>query len=205
MVGEGDLVLAARGGDRRALESLLIAHYVQVHAVCRRMTGNEADAQDAAQDTMLSASRGITRFDGRSAFGTWLYRIATNVCLDELRRRRRRPEPSPLDDRAGRGSTDVRSRTDPFGSVMAKVDVDAALMRLPIEFRAAVVLRDLCDLGYEDIAEVLGVPVGTVRSRIARGRGMIADQLGDTGEPGGGGNSGGRPGVEPDVGRDSAT
>ena len=78
-------------GTGQALETLLVGHYDRVHALCRRMLGNEADAVDAAQDALLSAVRSIARFDGRSSFGTWLYRIATNACLDELRRRRRRP------------------------------------------------------------------------------------------------------------------
>jgi RNA polymerase sigma-70 factor (ECF subfamily) len=192
-----DVLDAARGGDRQALETLLVGHYDRVHALCRRMLGNEADAVDAAQDALLSVVRSITRFDGRSAFGTWVYRIATNACLDELRRRRRRPMvglPGDIDDdgdRSGRGRQGDGAREgrpafgdggrDPADEATAHVDVDAALRLLATEHRVALVLRDVCDLTYDDIADILNVPIGTVRSRIARGRAALADLM--TGGP----------------------
>jgi len=142
------------------------------------MLGNEADAVDATQDALLSVVRSISRFDGRSSFGTWIYRIATNACLDELRRRRRRPVvglPDQIeDDRDPERGFGAGGR-DPADEAAAHVDVDAALRRLAPEHRVAVVLRDVCDLTYEEIAVVLDVPIGTVRSRIARGRGALAD------------------------------
>ena len=170
------LAAAANGGDRGALEVLLARHLDRVHAICRRVTGHPEDALDATQEALIAVTRGLHRYDGRSLFTTWLYRVATNAALDELRRRKRRPEPAELnEDRplggAGAGSKPVES------AVAARLDVDAALARLSPEFRAAVVLRDLCDLDYAEIAEVLDVPIGTVRSRIARGRAAIADQL----------------------------
>jgi RNA polymerase sigma-70 factor (ECF subfamily) len=157
------------------------------------MLGNEADAVDAAQDALLSAVRAITRFDGRSSFGTWLYRIATNACLDELRRRRRRPMvglPGEADDNwnGAEGSYQPAfgpSGRDPADEAIAHVDVDAALRTLAVEHRVALVLRDLCDLTYDEIALILDVPIGTVRSRIARGRAALADLM--TGGPGSGG------------------
>src|SRR5512143_2901473 len=85
-----ELVNAARGGDRGALDQLVRRHYDRVHAVCRRITGQEADAADAAQDAMIAIVRNLSRFDERSKFSTWIYRIATNASLDELRRRSRR-------------------------------------------------------------------------------------------------------------------
>ena len=152
------------------------------------MLGHDADALDATQDALLAAVRAIGRFDGRSSFGTWMYRIATNACLDELRRRRRRPRVGGAAD-----VTEADGAAPPLGlsagahagahadsfpdSVATRVDVDNALRTLPMEFRAAVVLRDVCDLPYEEIAEVLAVPIGTVRSRIARGRALVAEAL----------------------------
>ena len=119
--------------------------------------------------------RGLPRFDGRSAFGTWAYRIATNACLDELRRRRRRPEPWLPDlERAPAGGAPGVEAT-----VVDALAIDDALSALPPEFRAAVVLRDLCRLDYAEIAEVLQIPPGTVRSRIARGRAVLARSLGE--------------------------
>ncbi len=169
-------------------------HFERVHALCRRILCDDFDAEDATQDALVAAVRALGRFDGRSSFSTWLYRITTNVCIDELRRRRRRPlldmRDGALDMVSGAASggasgvsgggigagsgTVVR---DPADVTAAKVDVDEALKALPPEFRVAVVLRDMCDLSYEEIALSLEIPVGTVRSRIARGRAAIAVRL----------------------------
>jgi RNA polymerase sigma-70 factor (ECF subfamily) len=116
--------------------------------------------------------RGIRRFDGRAAFTTWLYRVATNAALDELRRKHRRPVPADLPERPAAGSP-VDAQVD------ARVDIDAALAAIPEDFRVAVVLRDLCDLDYAEIATVLDLPAGTVRSRISRGRAALAELLGN--------------------------
>ena len=163
----------ARTGDRAALEALLRRHHERIAALCTRLCG-PTDAPDATQEALLAVVRGLPRFDGQAAFTTWLYRVTTNACLDELRRRRRRPLPGLEEERPVDGRP---AAPDPAGAVAARVDVDAALDRLPPEFRAAVVLRDLCGLDYAEIAEVLRVPPGTVRSRIARGRGQLADLL----------------------------
>src|SRR5690606_10289094 len=94
------LVAAAQGGDRQALDALLRRHHDRIHAVCRRLAGNDADGLDATQEALIAIARGIRRFDGRAAFSTWAYRVATNACLDELRRRGRRPTPGLPDDGA---------------------------------------------------------------------------------------------------------
>jgi RNA polymerase sigma-70 factor (ECF subfamily) len=167
------LATAAAGGDRRALEQLLERHADRVHGVCRRVLANPEDALDATQEAMIAIARGIGRFDGRSAFTTWMYRVATNAALDEGRRRGRRPV--PLDELPEAPA--VGSALD--AQVGARLDVDAALAQLPEEFRVAVVLRDLCDLDYAEIAAALDIPPGTVRSRIARGRAALADVLGN--------------------------
>jgi RNA polymerase sigma-70 factor, ECF subfamily len=177
--GDTDDALATRaaGGDRRALETLLERHVDRIHAVCRRVLGDREDALDATQEAMIAVARGIDHFDGRSAFTTWLYRVATNAALDEGRRKARRPEPVDL-------PRETPAHVSPEDAVDARLDVDAALRDLPEDFRVAVVLRDLCDLDYAEIAEVLGVPAGTVRSRIARGRAALADALGNRGDTG---------------------
>ncbi|MGH9178023.1 MAG: RNA polymerase sigma factor [Acidimicrobiales bacterium] len=174
---------AARGGDQRALDQLLRRHVDRLHALCRRMLGSEADAADAAQDALIAIARGLAagRFDGRSAFGTWAYRVTANACLDELRRRGRRPEPVGDDHLERTAGADLVP--GPAGAVAERLDVEAALARLPLEFRTAVVLRDLCGLDYAEIAEVLSIPPGTVRSRIARGRAALAPLLGNPAPP----------------------
>lgn len=169
-----ELVAAAQGGDRRALDLLLRRYAGTVHAVCRRLTGNAEDADDAMQEALIAVARGISRFDGRSRFSTWVYRVATNAALDELRRRRRRPEPVESND----GAEPARERAVD-AAVVDRLDVDAALARLAPDFRAAVVLRDLLGLDYAEIADVLGIPVGTVRSRISRGRAGLVPLLTD--------------------------
>jgi RNA polymerase sigma-70 factor (ECF subfamily) len=175
---EGRLLDAARTGDRRALERLLRLQEPKVHAVCRRITGNEADALDATQEALIAIVRGLPRFDGRAQLSTWAYRIATNASLDELRRRSRRPVVG-LPEHEGMPLELVDpGAPDPAGVVADHDEIDAALATLAPEFRAAVVLRDLCRLDYAEIAEVLEIPPGTVRSRIARGRAQLAGALG---------------------------
>lgn len=174
---EARLVQAAQNGDRRALDRLLRDQQERIHAVCRRITGNDADALDATQDAMMAVVRGLPRFDGRARFSTWVYRVATNTCLDELRRRKRRPVVG-LPEHDGEVldiPSDGEMAVD--DGVATRLDVDAALAELPEEFRAAVVLRDLCQLDYAEISEVLDIPAGTVRSRIARGRRQLADRI----------------------------
>ena len=169
---------AAQGGDRAALDALLRRHHDRIHAVCRRLAGNEADALDATQEALIAIARGIGRFDGRAAFSTWTYRVATNACLDELRRRKRRPTAGLPDDLDGYGSSDIGAL--PSAAIEALPDrlaIDDALAHMSEEFRLPVVLRDLCDLDYAEIAERLGIPPGTVRSRIARGRAQLAALL----------------------------
>jgi len=171
------LVIAAQSGDRAALDQLIRRHYDRMHAVCRRITGNDADAADAAQEAMIAMMRGLHAFDGRSSFGTWAYRIATNASLDELRRRRRRPmvaPPDPNDLPHEHADPDSHRRIDQVAEHLA---LDAALLTLPEDFRVPVVLRDVADLDYAEIAVTLGVPIGTVKSRIARGRAALAETL----------------------------
>ena len=167
---------AAAGGDRRALEILLDRHADRIHAVCRRIVGNPEDALDATQEALIAVARGIGRFDGRAAFSTWCYRVATNAALDELRRRGRRPTPTEMIVEPAVSAGDA--------AVDARLDVDRALAEVPEDFRIAVVLRDLADLDYPEIANVLGVPVGTVKSRIARGRAAVRDRLTAQSTPG---------------------
>jgi RNA polymerase sigma-70 factor (ECF subfamily) len=182
VIEDAPRVAAAQTGDRAALDALLRAHHERLYAVCRRLTGSDADGADACQEALLAIVRGLPRFDGRSTFATWAYRIAVNASFDELRRRKRRPAPGlpgPEDSdepvaTAGRSPEDVATA----------LDIDAALLQLPIEFRGPVVLRDLCGLDYAEIAEVLDLPAGTVRSRISRGRAALVPLLTPTDDAG---------------------
>ena len=140
--------------------------------MCRRLTGNEHDALDATQEALLTIVRRLDRFDGRSSFGTWAYRVTTNACLDELRRRGRRPD--PLDPVTLHQQIGV---ADPATEVADRLTLDAALTELPPAFRTVVVLRDVSGLDYAEIAEALDLPIGTVRSRLARARARLGRAL----------------------------
>ena len=125
----------------------------------------------------MAAVRGLHRFDRQAAFSTWLYRITVNTCLDQLRRQRRRPTVAFDPTREQGEPTSGAPAID--AALADRLELQAALAELPEDFRIAVVLRDVADLEYLDIAEILGVPVGTVRSRIARGRAALAARLGN--------------------------
>jgi RNA polymerase sigma-70 factor (ECF subfamily) len=144
-----------------------------MYQVAYRLTGNPDDAADVVQEALLRVRKGLETYQPGSLEG-WLARIVTNVFLDEVRRRRRRPtEALPVEpDRVLPASPAADE-----ASAELSADIQAALTSLPDEFRVAVVLCDVADLPYEDIAVATGVPVGTVRSRIHRGRRLLRTTL----------------------------
>ena len=163
-------------GDTSAFEALVRRHEGRVYAVCLRILGDADEAADAAQDTFLTVLRKLDQFRGDAAFTTWLHRIAVNACYDVLRAKRRRPllrlasdEPLPEPGPA---------HPDHGDEVAGTHDAAAALALIPEEFRVALVLADVEDLPYEEIARVLDVPVGTVKSRVHRGRIALARAMG---------------------------
>lgn len=135
------------------MDDLLRRHYDRLFAVCRRVAGNDADAADGCQEALIAIARGLPKFDGRSTFKTWSYRVATNACLDEVRRRGRRPlavaetPESTIDD------VRIESR---LGD---RMELDEALAQLTEEFRAPVLMRDVGGLDYAEIAETLDYPL----------------------------------------------
>jgi RNA polymerase sigma-70 factor (ECF subfamily) len=182
-IDDTDLVVAAQAGDRDALDQLLRRHFDRIHAVCRRIAGGTRDADDAAQEALIRIVRALDRFDGRASFSTWSYRIATNAALDELRKRSRRPQLHVVSDDPDRGvaagePTDELAQRHVEG-VVDRLAIDAALADLPEDFRVPVVMRDVGDLDYAEIADALSIPIGTVKSRIARGRRMLLERLGN--------------------------
>jgi RNA polymerase sigma-70 factor (ECF subfamily) len=139
----------------------------RVYNLCRYMLRNPEDAQDAAQDTFLKAYRGIKDFKPDAALYTWIYRIAVNTCLDYKRRTRRRPlnESLPEDRPSEAPSPDKEFESRQTGEAL-----QSALQRLPGKLRAAIVMREIEGLSYEEISETLQISVGTVKSRISRAR-----------------------------------
>lgn len=177
------LVSSAQQGDTAAFDALVGRYQDRIYNLCYRICGNEADAQDLAQTTFLRAFQALSRFEARCAFYTWIFRIATNVAISHLRKRSHAPLASldaAQDDRQPLDPPADTRRTDPHRQVEQveqRRQVESALARLPAEFRVAVVLKDIEQMDYATIAEVLGVPIGTVRSRISRGRMMLRTML----------------------------
>ncbi len=166
-------------GDVAAFEDLMRAHEDRVFAICLRMLRDREAALDATQETFVAVFRKADRFAGRSAFSTWLYRVAVNTCYDILRRQRRRPTTTLPDHVEPPDPT----TEDQLRSADLRPEIEAALAALPTEFRSAVVLADLEDLPLQEVGEILGVPVGTVKSRVFRGRRLLAQALGNLSGP----------------------
>jgi RNA polymerase sigma-70 factor (ECF subfamily) len=201
-----ELLVAHLRGDRRAFGELMARHERRVYGLCLRMLGSREDAEDATQEAFLAALRRAESFRREAAFSTWLFRIAINAATDQARRRGR-ARVLPLE--TGEVAETMPSGADPGDTVPNAVAVQAALRRVPEDFRAALVLCDLYGFAYTQAAEILEVPVGTVKSRLFRGRLALGEQLaaaegtpgarrragGPPAHPGGGppGPSGGRP------------
>jgi RNA polymerase sigma-70 factor (ECF subfamily) len=171
---ERDLINRSRAGEIEAFDLLVRLHQDRIYNLAYRITGNREDASDAAQDAFVRAYQALPRYREDAAFSTWLYRIATNAALDLVRRR---PASPPVEL-----SAEYRAPDDPEAAANRREvtrRVHAALGHLTVEYRTAVVLRDLQGLAYDEIARILQVPLGTVRSRLARGREAMRAQLTD--------------------------
>jgi RNA polymerase sigma-70 factor (ECF subfamily) len=166
---ELQLIQAHRRGDAGAIGELLREYEQRIYAVCIRMVRDEHDARDLAQDAMVKIIQGLDGYDGRSKLSTWIIRVTMNCCLSHLRKQRlRRHGPLDHDRPAGTGGELPPAR----GVEQAEMQgvVARALGSLDPHMRAVLILRDLQDLEYGQIAEVLEVPVGTVKSRLFRAR-----------------------------------
>jgi len=160
-------------GAAAAFDELVTRHSGRVYAVCYRYFGDAADAEDATQETFVTLLRRAGTFRGQAAFSTWLYRVATNACNDLARRRARRPRTGGDPDVAA----DVADPSDSLAAAELQADLVEALDQLDPVSRAAVVLHDVQGFPYAIVADRLGVPVGTVKSRIHRGHARLADLL----------------------------
>jgi RNA polymerase sigma-70 factor, ECF subfamily len=163
------LVERCRNGDLAAFEEIYRAHSGRLFSVACRLVGNPADAEDLLQEIFLAAHRKLDTFRGESALGTWLYRLATNLCLDHLRSRAGRSNQltDALDDEPGLfdGSTSTLAE-----QTVAKMDIERALARLPDGCRAAFVLHDIEGLEHREVAAILGVAEGTSKSQVHKAR-----------------------------------
>jgi RNA polymerase sigma-70 factor (ECF subfamily) len=184
---DAELIHDAKRGRSAAFGLLVERHQDRVYGLCLRLMGDPEDARDAAQEAFVQAFRGIEKFRGDAAFSTWMYRIAVNSC--HSLRRRRGPSTIPLDPgQDGREEPSRRATRAPAPDhstdTASTMDLAAALTEVPEELRAALVLADVEDVPYARISEILGVPLGTVKSRVHRGRVALGRALGLTTGPG---------------------
>lgn len=162
------LVVQARDGDERAF-GLLVGRYGQpILSLCYASTVDASEAEDLSQDIFVAAWRNLARFRGESSFSTWLFALARNACIDRARRRRRRPAVALPEQHADVIAAEAPSRAGDLEQVLSVVRT------LSLPLRQALLMRDLQGLCYEEIAALQGVPVGTVRSRIAAARAAVA-------------------------------
>jgi RNA polymerase sigma-70 factor (ECF subfamily) len=161
-------------GSSDAVDVLLRRHQDRVLGLAYRILGNRADALDASQEVFVAVFRKAASFRHQSAFTTWLYRLTVNACNDHARRRSRLPQPAEAVDVA---SPDAVGRADD------RLVIAGVMRKLPLEQRTAVIMRDLLGLSYDEIAQATDTAVGTVKSRISRGRAALAGGLGERTEP----------------------
>ncbi|MDO4355788.1 MAG: sigma-70 family RNA polymerase sigma factor [Clostridia bacterium] len=176
---EQKLIDAAIAGSSSAFEKLIQPLESRIYAVALRMCGNREDAQDCMQESMIRIYRALSSFKGQSSFSTWVYRVTMNTCLDELRRRKARRSTS-LDTLLDSGWSPTDETDTPERHAIQSEQrrtLERAIADLPEDMRAAVVLRDIQGLAYDEIASALDVNVGTVKSRISRGRERLREKL----------------------------
>ncbi|GMQ85471.1 MAG: RNA polymerase sigma factor SigM [Acidimicrobiia bacterium] len=174
-----ELIRRYLAGDADAFEALMAAHEGRVFSICLRMLRNRDSALDATQDVFLTVFRKVDRYKEQAAFSTWLYRVTVNTCYDHLRREKRKRTdamPDHLDP------PDPRSE-DAIGAVELRPDIERALQTIAPEFRAAAILVDIEGLSLQGAADILGVPIGTVKSRVFRARRQLAIELGNLAPP----------------------
>ena len=178
---QGDELLLRRAckGDVQAFEELMQSHESRIYAIALRMMGNREDAQACAQEAIVRIYRAMGSFKGQSALATWIYRITMNTCLDELRRRKARKVTS-LDSLVDNGwsPTDTGDTPEEHGLRVEKQNaLKQAIQSLPDDMRAAIILRDVKGYSYDEIASILDANVGTIKSRISRGREKLREIL----------------------------
>ena len=174
-----DLIRRYLAGDVEAFNELMTAHENRVFSICLRMLRNRDGALDATQDVFLTVFRKADRYKEQAAFSTWLYRVTVNTCYDHLRRsKRKRTEAMPehFDPSDPRGG-------DAMSAVELRPDIERALQNIAPEFRAAAILVDLEGMSLEGAADTLGIPIGTVKSRVFRARRQLAQELGNLAPP----------------------
>ncbi|MCL1964034.1 MAG: sigma-70 family RNA polymerase sigma factor [Firmicutes bacterium] len=173
------LLRRAQNGEAEAFEELMTAYEKRIYTLCLRMAGEKEDALDCAQEAMVRIWRSLASYRKQASFSTWVYRIATNTCLDFLRKRKVRPAVS-LDALTDEGFSASDPSSDPVRLAEASARKSALLngiASLQPDMRAALVLRDVQGFSYEEVSAILDTPLGTVKSRINRAREKLRSNL----------------------------
>ncbi len=178
-MNEKELIARLQARDETAFEELIRLYEKKIYALCVRMCGNAEDAEEAAQDTFLALWRGIDRFRQESALSTWIYRLASNACIDLMRRRRKSEGGVSLDDEALFLDAADPAPQPPQALEQREAQrlLQEGLMSLPAEYRSILLLREVEGLSYSEISETLELELGTVKSRISRGRTLLRNFL----------------------------
>lgn len=182
-MNERELLLRMQEGDETAFEALVRLYEKKIYTLCRRMCSNDEDAQEAAQDTFLSLWRSAGSFRGDASLSTWLYRLATNACIDLLRRNQRGGERVSLDDEETTLEL-VDAAPLPEQALERRETqrlINEGLAALPEDYRAILLLREAEGLSYAEIADAMHMELGTVKSRISRGRVLLRNYLSASG------------------------
>ena len=175
---EQNWIQAARNGDQAAFGQLVIKYQKRVYALTVRMCPTPELAEEAAQETFLSAWQGLPFFRGDSAFSTWLYRLASNACVDLLRKEGRHQGPSLDDEAVSAEVPDTRPTPEAAAEQKElRAQIEAGLRTLSPEHREVLILREIQQLSYDEIADALSLDLGTVKSRISRGRRQLRNFL----------------------------
>ncbi|MBM7686418.1 RNA polymerase sigma factor [Defluviitalea raffinosedens] len=181
---EKRLVNKAKNGNIAAFEELITAHEVKIYNIAYRMFHNEEDAKDLSQEIFIKVFENIGKFKGNSSFSTWLYRIATNTCIDELRRRKGKEtysidaEVETDEGNMKREYSDLKPNPEEMAiNKEVSIQIQNAMDHLSEEHKTAIILRDLQGLEYNEISEILECSLGTVKSRISRARRQLIELL----------------------------
>ncbi|GAB6157919.1 sigma-70 family RNA polymerase sigma factor [Desulfotomaculum varum] len=177
------LVERSKKGDREAFEHLVQLYENKVYTIAYRLMGNHADAADLAQEAFIKIYQALPNFRGDSSFSTWIYHITVNVCRDELRKRQRRPTVS-LDEPAADGNNntyEIRSVAPGPEEMLDRSETQAMIQQclnaLSDDYRTILVMREIQELSYEEIADILGCSLGTVKSRLSRARQALKEKI----------------------------
>ncbi|MGI6468043.1 MAG: sigma-70 family RNA polymerase sigma factor [Syntrophomonadaceae bacterium] len=180
-----ELVRQALQGVEEGFERLVAKYQDRVYTLCYRYSGNEEDAYDLAQEAFIKAYRSLGTFKGSSRFGTWLYRVTTNVCLDEMRRRKRQIQTQSLDQPVAGIHSDMKPIVFDNGISIDELYeqkeqaeyIQFLLNQLKPEHRMVLLLKDIMEFSYDEIAQMLDVSSGTIKSRLSRARELLRRKL----------------------------